>query len=89
MAGYTYKWVRDRVPPYITDEMGEDYEGGADYDGDLWIAASNYIDALEAELKKQCDHGGITAIYDTQLFEWLRNRPKSCYGNPGWNTKKD
>ena len=49
MAYYNYKQVRDQLPQWVTDEI-EDYEGSCDYDGDQWIAASNYIDYLERQL---------------------------------------
>ena len=78
MGAYTYKWVRDQLPPYLTDEV-EGYEGGANYDGDQWSAASNYIDALEAELAKQYAKTGEMA--DARLLDWLKTRPKSGYSN--------
>ena len=52
MAYYNYKYVRDQLPNFIIQDMGEDYEGEAGYDGDQWIAASNYIDHLEKQLLK-------------------------------------
>lgn len=52
MSYYNYKYIRDRLPKFIIDEMGEDYEGGCDYDGDQWIAADNYIEHLQREITK-------------------------------------
>ena len=81
MGAYAYKYVRDQIPPYITDEF-EDYEGNADYDGDQWLAASNYISALEYELAKQ--YAITKKMYDEKLLEWLKTRPESpyCSGAP-------
>jgi hypothetical protein len=45
MGVYAYKYVRDQLPPYLTVEA-EDYDGSVDYDGDQWLAASDYIDEL-------------------------------------------
>ena len=78
MAAYNYKYVRDQLPPYLTDEV-EGYEGGCDYDGDMWVSASNYIDALEAELAKQYE---ITkTMADDKLLCWLETRQKTFYVN--------
>lgn len=52
MAYYNYKYVRDRLPPFIIAEMGPDYEGSCDYDGDQWIAADNYIAHLQDVITK-------------------------------------
>lgn len=52
MAYYNYKLVRDRLPSWVTDEMGPDYEGGSSYDGDQWVAADNYIEYLELQVRK-------------------------------------
>ena len=52
MAYYAYKTVQDLLPDFIIKKMGEEYEGGADYDGDQWIAASNYIEYLQELVKK-------------------------------------
>lgn len=43
MAYYAYKTVRDLLPEHIIKQMGDDYEGAADYDGDQWYAAEAYI----------------------------------------------
>ena len=52
MAYYNYKRVRDLIPQFIIDQQGEDYEGLADYDGDLWCAASDYIELLISLLER-------------------------------------
>lgn len=55
MAYYAYKAVRDLLPAHIVKEMGEDYEGDGNYDGDQWYAAEAYILELQAhreELKQ-------------------------------------
>lgn len=76
MAGYSYKYVRDRLPPYLELEY-EGYEGGCYYDGDMWILASDYIDALENELSKQ--YAITKAMSDERLLLWLKTRPKMLY----------
>ena len=76
MAGYSYKYVRDQLPPYLTDEV-EGYDGDAGYDGDQWIAAADYIDALEKELAAQ--YAQTKAMRDERLLAWLKSRPKSAY----------
>jgi hypothetical protein len=76
MGAYAYKWVRDRLPAFASQEI-ECYESDPSYDGDMWSAASNYIDALEDELAKQYKKTGEMA--DTRLLEWLKTRPKSTY----------
>ncbi len=50
MAFYSYKRVRDLLPPYIIEAMGPEYEGNADYDGDQWDAAAMYIESLLTQL---------------------------------------
>lgn len=77
MGSYAYKYVRDRVPPFIENAIDE-YEGTCDYDGDLWIAAANYIDRLETALSRQ----PASAIGDAELVEWLTTRSSEGYGNP-------
>ena len=52
MSYYNYKYVRDILPEWITKEQGEDYEGGCDYDGDQWCAASDYIYYLIEKIKE-------------------------------------
>lgn len=59
MAYYNYKHVRDSIPdsflePWekrFKEETGREYSGTADYDGELWILASDYIDHLHAKVK--------------------------------------
>ena len=52
MAYYAYKNVRDLLPDHIIEAQGPDYEGTCDYDGDMWIAAADYIIELRAENEK-------------------------------------
>lgn len=54
MAAYSYKLVchRPELEPYIEafeKKYGEEFDGDANYDGDCWIVASDYIDDLEDE----------------------------------------
>lgn len=51
MAYYNYKFVRDQLPQWIIDRQGPNYEGDGNYDGDQWIATSEYIDFLENRLR--------------------------------------
>lgn len=53
MAYYAYKNVRDLLPDHIIKAQGEDYEGTCDYDGDMWIAAADYIIELKAQVEAQ------------------------------------
>ena len=76
MGAYSYKYVRDLLPPYLTDDV-EDYEGDAGYDGDQWIAASTYIESLERELAGQYAVTGHMA--DAELLGWLTGRQKAGY----------
>jgi len=76
MGSYSYKFVRDKLPPYITDGI-DDYEAGAGYDGDMWNAADNYIRSLENELALQFKK--THSMADAKLFEWLQTRPESTY----------
>lgn len=78
MGAYNYKYVRDQLPPYLTTET-EGYEGSVDYDGDQWVAASDYIDALERELAKQ--YAQTNFMHDEKLLNWLKTRPKSYYNS--------
>lgn len=78
MGAYNYKYVRDQLPPYLTTES-EDYEGGADYDGDQWAAAADYISDLEQELAKQ--YAQTKTMNNEKLLHWLKTRPKSSYNN--------
>jgi len=52
MAYYAYKNVRDLLPEWIIQEQGSDYQGDANYDGDLWIATSDYIEYLEKKISQ-------------------------------------
>ena len=61
MAYYAYKQVRDLLPQHIIDAQGPDYEGAADYDGDQWVAAADYI----VELREQNE----TQRYEIQALE--------------------
>ena len=47
MAYYAYKEVRDILPDWLIDEQGPSYEGAADYDGDQWTAAAEYVEYLQ------------------------------------------
>lgn len=76
MAMYAYKFVRDQLPPYLTTDK-EGYEGDANYDGDQWDAAAEYIAALEAEVSKQI--AGSHVVFDRQLCDWLKTRQKTLY----------
>lgn len=78
MAAYSYKFVRDLVPPYITKSI-PDYEGSADYDGDLWVAAELYIGELEKELSRQYQY--TNKLHNSDLLEWLKTREKTIYNN--------
>lgn len=54
MAYYTYKRVRNLIPNEFSakweaawkEETGQDYDGSADYDGQLWCLAADYIEHL-------------------------------------------
>jgi hypothetical protein len=76
MGSYSYKYVRDQLPPYLTTETKE-YEGSVDYDGDQWIAASDYITELEQELAKQ--YAQTKMMHNNELLHWLKTRPKQLY----------
>lgn len=52
MAYYAYKNVRDLLPEWIIQEQGSNYQGDANYDGDQWIAASDYIEYLVTKIKE-------------------------------------
>ena len=76
MGAYNYKYVRDQLPPYLTDEV-DGYEGNCDYDGDMWCAASDYISQLEAELVKQ--YSNTNVFHDKKLLNWLQTRQRTNY----------
>lgn len=73
MAAYSYKYARAKIPEYVTNLI-EDYEGEANYDGDLWVAADNYIVELEIELARQYEITGM--MHNEKLLDWLKNRPQ-------------
>jgi hypothetical protein len=75
MGSYAYKYVRDELPPYLTSEK-EDYEGDANYDGDQWYAAGDYIAELE-DLVVRLMNGDEPS--NDRLLDWLTNRPKTPY----------
>lgn len=76
MGAYSYKYVRDQLPPYLTTETAN-YEGDPGYDGDQWSAAADYISELENELVKQYAQTGT--MHNDKLLQWLKTRPKSMY----------
>jgi hypothetical protein len=78
MGSYSYKYVRDQLPPYLTTET-ECYEGDANYDGDQWGAAADYITELESELARQ--YAQTKAMQNEKLLHWLKTRPKSYYND--------
>lgn len=96
MAAYAYKWVMYRLPDWIYDDLAADGvkdEDGepitpnnctTDYDGTGWLAASAYIERLEAELRRRHDRGDEPC--DVQLIEWLRTREAGNYQPSGWDT---
>lgn len=76
MGAYAYKYVRDQLPPYLTTET-EDYDGDANYDGDQWNAAADYITELEQELAKQ--YAQTKTMHNEKLLHWLQTRPQYPY----------
>jgi len=76
MAAYTFKYVRDALPPYRTTDV-EGYEGDPGYNGDQWEATARYIEDLEQELAKQCAITGV--FHNLELFTWLMSRPAGHY----------
>lgn len=60
MAYYNYKRVRDLIPDDFRssfeakwkEETGRNFEGTADYDGDLWIMAAEFIESQRDSLRK-------------------------------------
>lgn len=71
MGYYAYKSVRDQLPHFIIDAI-PGYQGDADYDGDQWHAASDYIALLEGELIRLAQQGHTFA--DERLQSWLAPR---------------
>jgi len=65
MAYYAYKEVRDLIPNDFRDrfeesfkvENGREYDGDANYDGDMWLLAAAYIEHLQCELKAKENNG--------------------------------
>lgn len=76
MAAYAYKYVRDLLPPYFTDEV-PGYEGDANYDGDQWSATVDYIEELEKELANQFNQTG--SMENQRLLNWLKTRQRTLY----------
>ena len=76
MAAYTYKYVRDLIPPYVKETF-DDYDGDANYDGDQWSAAEEYIKDLEAELSNQFKK--TKSLRNEKLLDWLKTRPDTFY----------
>ena len=56
MAYYSYKEVRDLLPEDTAEKYllryGQEYEGEANYDGDQWTAAADYIVELLDKIKE-------------------------------------
>jgi hypothetical protein len=77
MAYYNYKHVRDSIPAEFREPWeqqfkaasGREYEGTADYDGDLWLLASDYIDHLKKRV--------------TEIEEWTRAAESVHVTSPG------
>jgi hypothetical protein len=76
VAAYSFKYVRDLLPSYLTTEV-DGYEGDPGYDGDQWDATSEYIEELEKELADQCALTGV--FHNERLLSWLKSRPVSHY----------
>lgn len=99
MAAYAYKWVLYRLPDWIYDDLAaegvrdedgrriEPTNATTDYDGTGWLAASAYIERLEAELRKRHEAGDTA--HDTQLIDWLRTRKAGNYQPSGWEATDD
>ena len=87
MGAYNCKYVRDQLPPFITEAI-DNYEGSCDYDGDMWVAASDYIEVLEYELKQQVENSQM--MFNPDLYNWLSTRKATPYvGGPVINTTKE
>ena len=78
MAAYNYKYVSSTLPDFAKEGI-EDYEGTADYDGDLWFAAGNYLQELEKELAYQ--YSKTKKFQSGRLLDWLKTRPQDSYNN--------
>lgn len=60
MAYYNYKRIYSAVPADFQEayeakwkeENGAEFEGTADYDGDLWCLAADYIEHLKAQVDR-------------------------------------
>lgn len=60
MAYYNYKRVRALIPAQFREEFearwleetGREFEGTADYDGDLWVMTAEYIEALQTKINE-------------------------------------
>lgn len=76
MAAYAYKYVRDLLPDYLTNDV-EGYEGDPGYNGDQWYATSHYIHELEAEIAAQ--YKETQRIHNEKLYLWLKNREETLY----------
>lgn len=80
MASYTYKYVRDLLPEWAKEGI-EKYDGDANYDGDMWLAACDYILCLEGEVAKHVTT--TNTHYDARLYDWLKSREKGVYNPEG------
>ena len=65
MGAYAYK-VCDRLTPEWAKEAIIDYDGTADYNGDLWYATAEYIKDLERQLQ--------AGAMDDRTKVWLETR---------------
>ena len=65
MGAYAYK-ACNRLVPRWAEETVPDYDGTANYDGDLWYAAAAYIRDLERQLQ--------AGAMDKRTKKWIETR---------------
>lgn len=86
MAYYAYKNVRDLIPDDFREafekrwkeETDRDFEGAADYDGDLWHMAADYIRSLQQRAaidKPVLD--ACSALTEFTLRNWIKKHYRS------------
>lgn len=66
MANYSYKDTCSSIPYFyeesFDEKYGREFDGDANYDGDYWLIADDYISDLESRLNEYKSLANLTGV---------------------------